>query len=155
MLLNSHRLTPNCSVDHMNWIRRLEKSQETFSFDERLRIWDLRAPKSPLVKEVVHTVGGGVWRHKWANPSASHFLLAAMHAGFAVGAVETNDLDPSNDRQAAPLVSYYRQTSELAYAAEGRTGLIARKQDRYKVAITAPIETRFFDQRELEEMGAE
>nr|VZI41203.1 unnamed protein product [Spirometra erinaceieuropaei] len=104
-----------CSVSSLP---HCEHIMSTGCFDERLRIWDLRAPKSPLVKEVVHTVGGGVWRHKWAKPSASHFLLAAMHAGFAVGAVETNDLDPSNDRQAAPLVSYYRQTTELAYGAD-------------------------------------
>ncbi|VDN09567.1 unnamed protein product [Dibothriocephalus latus] len=89
-----------------------------FDFDERLRLWDLRAPKSPLVKEVVHTTGGGVWRHKWNSPSASHFLLAAMHAGFAVGAWEPKDLDFSHDRQATPFVSYYRQTSELAYGAD-------------------------------------
>ncbi|VDL90111.1 unnamed protein product [Schistocephalus solidus] len=104
-----------CSVSSLP---NCEHIISTGCFDERLRIWDLRAPKSPLVKEVVHTTGGGVWRHKWANPSASHVLLAAMHAGFAVGAFEANVLDCSNDIQTAPLVSYYRQTSELAYGVD-------------------------------------
>ncbi|OON14907.1 WD domain, G-beta repeat protein, partial [Opisthorchis viverrini] len=62
----------------------------TGSYDECLRVWDLRmvrtsttgsvtAPSTPLSS---CTVGGGVWRHKW-SPSGDWILVAAMSAGFA------------------------------------------------------------------------
>ena len=55
----------------------------TGSYDEKARLWDLRAPARPVLAAAV-PAGGGVWRLKW-HPSDPALLLAAcMHGGFAV-----------------------------------------------------------------------
>lgn len=55
----------------------------TGSYDEKLRVWDMRVPEKPLVEKVLE-LGGGVWKLKW-NPHNKAFLTAAcMHNGFMI-----------------------------------------------------------------------
>jgi diphthamide biosynthesis protein 7 len=62
----------------------------TGSYDERIRIWDMRALSSGGASRPLHTlthsIGGGVWRLKWhPDPKWPLRLLAAgMHNGFHV-----------------------------------------------------------------------
>jgi diphthamide biosynthesis protein 7 len=52
------------------------------SYDSCVRLWDRRAPRAPLCKEL--DLGGGIWRLKW-HPARPHALLvAAMRSGFQV-----------------------------------------------------------------------
>ncbi|VUZ40757.1 unnamed protein product, partial [Hymenolepis diminuta] len=84
----------------------------TGCFDEKLRLWDLRKTSSESEEIVVlHSEGGGVWRHKW-SPSGHHVLMACMHAGFAVASV-TN----FGSGAALPIATatFYRPTEKLAY----------------------------------------
>jgi len=74
------------------------------SYDEYVRLWDLRSLKAPVS---TCAVGGGVWRLKW-HPSHPIIAVAAMHNGAHL-------LDISD--QAAPVVagaSYMRHGS-MAY----------------------------------------
>ena len=61
----------------------------TGSYDESLRIWDVRRMDAPVLK-VEHALGGGVWRVRWnVHPARQdHVLAAAMHNGFAVVSVD-------------------------------------------------------------------
>ena len=62
------------------------------SYDESVRLWDMRQLRSPLGE---HGCGGGVWRLKW-HPSRADVLLAAcMHAGFAVLKTAGGEVDES------------------------------------------------------------
>ncbi|PRW61418.1 diphthine methyltransferase-like protein [Chlorella sorokiniana] len=84
----------------------------TGSYDDRLRLWDVRSPKRPLQRAEVNT-GGGVWRAKW-HPSNPELLLAAcMYNGFAVlraAAAESGGLEI--------LESYEHASGSLSYGAD-------------------------------------
>jgi WD40 repeat protein len=56
----------------------------TGSYDESVRLWDVRWPAAPLATAAVGA-GGGVWRLAWRDPASPSLLLAAcMHASFAL-----------------------------------------------------------------------
>ena len=53
------------------------------SYDESIRLWDLRQPREPTCTAAA-PCGGGVWRMAW-HPTVPDTLLAAcMQGGFAV-----------------------------------------------------------------------
>jgi diphthine methyl ester acylhydrolase len=55
----------------------------TGSYDEHVRLWDMRALATPILTQKL-SCGGGVWRLAW-HPSEQDTLLAAcMQNGFAV-----------------------------------------------------------------------
>ena len=55
----------------------------TGSYDEFLRVWDMRSMMKP-VNEKSLNLGGGVWRLKY-HPNIPDIVLAAcMHNGFAI-----------------------------------------------------------------------
>lgn len=55
----------------------------TGSYDEKIRVWDMRNLCLPVLTRDV-CVGGGVWRVKWHPTDPTLLLSAAMHGGFAV-----------------------------------------------------------------------
>ena len=84
----------------------------TGSYDEFLRVWDLRSTLKPVSKYSI-SLGGGVWRIK-PHPSMPGLVLAAcMHNGFAVVQV--------GDETAVVAESYVKHES-LAYGADWQRG---------------------------------
>ncbi|EFN51390.1 hypothetical protein CHLNCDRAFT_141008 [Chlorella variabilis] len=59
----------------------------TGSYDDRLRLWDLRAPARPLLCAELDT-SGGVWRAKWHPADPGLLLVACMYRGFAAVRLE-------------------------------------------------------------------
>lgn len=84
----------------------------TGSYDEYLRVWDLRSLSKP-VNETSICLGGGVWRIKH-HPFIPGLLLAAcMHNGFAVVKIEG---------EKAEVVETYNKHGSLAYGADWQRG---------------------------------
>lgn len=80
----------------------------TGSYDEYLRVWDVRMLEKPVVEKVLG-LGGGVWKLKW-NPHDKAFLVAAcMHNGFMVVKVQGDEI---------LLVMEYKQHESLAYGVD-------------------------------------
>lgn len=94
----------------------------TGSYDETLRVWDIRAVSKP-VSETSVSLGGGVWRIKH-HPSLNGVVLAAcMHNGFAV-------VKASGDGKTEVMETYKKHES-LAYGADWYKG---KEQKRSIVA---------------------
>ena len=53
----------------------------TYSYDEHILLWDLRAMKRPVQEAAV---GGGVWRVKWHPTNPDLMATACMHNGFKI-----------------------------------------------------------------------
>eukprot|EP00622_Pseudochattonella_farcimen_P003684 FR738909.1.p1 GENE.FR738909.1~~FR738909.1.p1 ORF type:complete len:192 (-),score=5.44 FR738909.1:120-695(-) len=73
------------------------------SYDESVRMWDIRSLKTPIS---CTQVGGGVWRLKW-HPTRSLIGVAAMHGGAHLLNV-ANIADPC-------LVGSYLEHESMAY----------------------------------------
>jgi diphthamide biosynthesis protein 7 len=77
----------------------------TGSYDEHIRVWDMRSLGKPLVDRSLG-LGGGVWKLKW-SPFDKRFIAAAcMHNGFYIVKLEGCDID---------TVAEYKNHGSLAY----------------------------------------
>ena len=79
------------------------------SYDENLRVWDLRNMRNPLSE---WHLGGGVWRLQW-NPSVMdskgwQILCCCMHNGFQA----------VTEGQEAPTLVYHGPHTSLAYGGD-------------------------------------
>lgn len=83
----------------------------TGSYDDRLRLWDLRAPQRPVQLAEVN-MGGGVWRTKWHPTDARLLLAACMYNGFAVLRVDGTSQDLSI------AATYEHKPGALSYGAD-------------------------------------
>ncbi|OVA19857.1 WD40 repeat [Macleaya cordata] len=89
----------------------------TGSYDEHLRIWDVRSIAKP-VNESSICLGGGVWRIK-QHPSIPDLILAAcMHNGFAVVRIKG---------EKAEVAESYSKHNSLAYGADWQRGRLCKK----------------------------
>lgn len=80
----------------------------TGSYDENLRVWDVRSISRP-VNETSLGLGGGVWRIKH-HPFVPGLVLAAcMHNGFAIVKIKGNE---------AEVIETYSKHESLAYGAD-------------------------------------
>ncbi|KAH9330716.1 hypothetical protein KI387_002824 [Taxus chinensis] len=85
-----------------------ENSIITGSYDECLRLWDLRLMDRPVMQESVG-LGGGVWKLKF-HPSIGNLVLAAcMHNGFAIVRLDNDGMK---------IVEEYKGHDSLAYGAD-------------------------------------
>jgi len=100
--IKSNKNTHNMGVTSMVCPKNSENSLWTGSYDENLRLWDIRNIKYEM-KTV--NVGGGVWRIKLNPNDEDVVLVAAMHDGFKV--VQKGD-----------IVHEYREHESLAYGAD-------------------------------------
>lgn len=84
----------------------------TGSYDEFLRVWDVRSTSKPVCERSL-CLGGGVWRIKY-HPYMSNFVLAAcMHNGFAIASIEEQNVH---------VVEKYCKHESLAYGADWQKG---------------------------------
>ncbi|KAI3866572.1 hypothetical protein MKX03_023784 [Papaver bracteatum] len=104
----------------------------TGSYDEHLRIWDVRSISKP-VNESSICLGGGVWRLK-QHPSIPSLVLAAcMHNGFAVVRVEG---------EKAEVLETCTNHKSLAYGADWQRGPLSKK---YEIERPVAATCSFYD----------
>ncbi|KAK6151557.1 hypothetical protein DH2020_014192 [Rehmannia glutinosa] len=84
----------------------------TGSYDECLRVWDVRSTSKP-VNESSICLGGGVWRIKHHPSIQGLVLTACMHNGFAIVKFEGDQAD---------VVETYEKHGSLAYGADWQRG---------------------------------
>ncbi|KAG0567871.1 hypothetical protein KC19_7G168300 [Ceratodon purpureus] len=89
-----------------------EHSLITGSYDENLRLWDMRMGIRPVMK-LETGLGGGVWRLKWHPLDRGLILAACMHNGFVLVRV---------DGEAMEVVEKYEGHESLAYGADWYQG---------------------------------
>lgn len=80
----------------------------TGSYDEFLRVWDMRFMAKPVNEKLIN-LGGGVWRMKYHPSIADVVLAACMHNGFAIVKVGSGD---------ATVMETYCKHESLAYGAD-------------------------------------
>ncbi|KAK7265010.1 hypothetical protein RJT34_32626 [Clitoria ternatea] len=107
-----------CSKVHKMGVCCIEKSPHdsnmllTGSYDEFLRVWDLRSISKPL-NETSISLGGGVWRVKHHPFIPGLVLAACMHNGFAIVGIKGDK---------AQVLETYKQHDSLAYGADWQKG---------------------------------
>ncbi|XP_068642720.1 uncharacterized protein [Aristolochia californica] len=88
----------------------------TGSYDEFLRLWDVRSPHKPINENSI-SLGGGVWRIKHHPFMPNVVLAACMHNGFAVVDISSGNF---------VVKEAYKKHESLAYGADWqRGGLVA------------------------------
>ncbi|GAM29005.1 hypothetical protein SAMD00019534_121810 [Acytostelium subglobosum LB1] len=91
----------------------LENIVAVGSYDERLRIFDLRQLRAPL--STTHSLGSGVWRVKW-HPSSQHqnqLVTACMGGGFHIIEYTENNFTQPTIKQ-----SYMGPHQSIAYGVD-------------------------------------
>ncbi|XP_051115052.1 uncharacterized protein LOC127240417 [Andrographis paniculata] len=84
----------------------------TGSYDEHLRIWDVRSMSKPVVESSI-CLGGGIWRIKHHPSRTGRALAACMHNGFAIVRFESDKIE---------VVETYNKHGSLAYGADWQRG---------------------------------
>ncbi|GFP88097.1 diphthamide biosynthesis protein 7 homolog [Phtheirospermum japonicum] len=84
----------------------------TGSYDECLRVWDVRSTSKPVSESSI-CLGGGVWRVKH-HPSVQGLVLTAcMHNGFAIVRYEGDRVE---------VIETYNKHGSLAYGVDWQRG---------------------------------
>lgn len=91
---------------------QVEHSLITGSYDENLRLWDMRMGARPVMK-LEMGLGGGVWRLKWHPWDQGLVLAACMHNGFVVVKVAGDVMEVAEE---------YKEHESLAYGADWYQG---------------------------------
>ncbi|EFJ38328.1 hypothetical protein SELMODRAFT_75309 [Selaginella moellendorffii] len=103
----SHEMGVCCVQSNPLW----ENVVATGSYDERLRLWDVRMAHRPFATHKIG-LGGGVWRLKWHPVDKGTLVAACMHSGFAIVAVdEQRDVGVG-------VVKEYKEHKSLAYGVD-------------------------------------
>ena len=106
--VRSNRRSHSMGVTSMLCDSQDENRLWTGSYDEQVRVWDVRNSRQEVDSLAV---GGGVWRIKQSPTSPDQLLLATMHDGFKI----VRDLS---------VVAEYREHDSLAYGADWVSGLV-------------------------------
>ena len=107
------------------------------SYDNKVRLFDVRKPITPLAQA---DVGGGAWRVKW-HPSASRkddLLVACMHDGFKIvkfGNLQTNTT--SNQGVGWELVKRFDAHKSLAYGVDWSYDVLTGQGDDQTLIASA------------------
>lgn len=105
------------------------------SYDEGIRIWDLRQMNRPLLKSKLDSCGGGVWRMKWHPKCPEKLLVGAMHGGCRILEIpslsphtfssnSTSDLQ-EKDEYKIKIAKSFTLHESMAYGADWLTNNIA------------------------------
>lgn len=97
----------------------------TGSYDEHLRLWDIRSISRPINESSI-CLGGGVWRIKHHPSIPGLVLTACMHNGFAV--VKTNG-------EKAEIIETYEKHGSLAYGADWQSGELYAGEKRKNAVV--------------------
>ncbi|KAF9668411.1 hypothetical protein SADUNF_Sadunf14G0000700 [Salix dunnii] len=97
----------------------------TGSYDEYLRLWDVRSISKP-VNETSVCLGGGVWRVKHHPYVPGVVLAACMHNGFAVVKI---------DEEKGEVMETYTKHGSLAYGADWQRGNLSQKVKQYSSVV--------------------
>ncbi|WCJ38287.1 Transducin/WD40 repeat-like superfamily protein [Euphorbia peplus] len=98
----------------------------TGSYDEYLRVWDVRSISKPVNETSVH-LGGGVWRLKHHPYVPGIILAACMHNGFAVVKIEED--------HKGEVIETYSQHGSLAYGADWQRKKLLQGNKQNKTAV--------------------
>lgn len=104
----------------------------TGSYDEFLRVWDVRSTVKP-VNEKSLNLGGGVWRIKYHPSIADVVLAACMHNGFAIVKLGTGD---------GTVMETYCKHGSLAYGADWQRSEAAEHNRNSSVVATCSFYDR-------------
>lgn len=104
----AHRMGVCCISQHLANTNILL----TGSYDEFLRVWDVRSTSRPVCEKSL-CLGGGVWRIKHHPCKSNLVLTACMHNGFAIVRIEDGDIQ---------VVESYCKHESLAYGADWQRG---------------------------------
>lgn len=77
----------------------------TGSYDENLRLWDMRMIHKPLTR-VELGLGGGVWRLRWHPLDKGLVLAACMHSGFSILRVDGDVVEVAEEYKAHESLAY-------------------------------------------------
>jgi len=107
----------DAGVTALSYHPKLEHIFAVGSYDECLRIMDMRKLAEPLAKI---NVGGGVWRAKWHPTDTSRILVGAMHAGCRVVRADCGlDHDHFGDNQhEIQITKSFTEHKSMAYGAD-------------------------------------
>ncbi|XP_015581537.1 diphthine methyltransferase homolog isoform X2 [Ricinus communis] len=98
----------------------------TGSYDEHLRIWDVRSMSKPVNETSVH-LGGGVWRLKFHPYVPGLVLAACMHNGFAIVKIK---------EEKGEVIETYSKHGSLAYGADWQRKEFSQ-EDKQKSTLVA------------------
>ncbi|RCV34455.1 hypothetical protein SETIT_7G160800v2 [Setaria italica] len=104
----------------------------TGSYDEFLRVWDMRLMAKPVNEKSIN-LGGGVWRMKYHPSIADVVLAACMHNGFAIVKVGSGD---------ATVMETYCKHESLAYGADWQKNEEAEQNGNSSVVATCSFYDR-------------
>ncbi|CAN1231207.1 Diphthine methyltransferase homolog [Linum perenne] len=97
----------------------------TGSYDEYLRLWDVRSISKP-VNQVSACLGGGVWRLKHHPFLPDVIIAACMHNGFAI--VKINE-------EGVEVLETYDKHESLAYGADWQRGGFHEEDSEKRAAV--------------------
>ncbi|KAL3724384.1 hypothetical protein ACJRO7_029541 [Eucalyptus globulus] len=104
----------------------------TGSYDEHIRVWDIRSISKPVNQSSI-CFGGGVWRIKQHPHVPSVVLAACMHDGFAL--VDLRG-------EAIKIAETYNRHSSLAYGADWQKGTSKERKRENMVIATCSFYDR-------------
>ena len=111
------RRTHGAGVTHVSPSPHDSNVVLTGSYDECIRLWDIRQPSRPVLRSDAPELrtGGGVWRLKWHPQNSRVVLCALMYEGFSVAQVDTASATMT-------LSGFYSEHGKnaLAYGADWR-----------------------------------
>ena len=100
----------------ISWHPELEFLVATGSYDERVRLWDERTMRRPLVET---NCGGGVWRLRWGPPGedgrVSSLAAACMHGGCRVLQLTEPVSEVAGAGYLLPVTHTFAEHKSLAY----------------------------------------
>ncbi|CAH9072133.1 unnamed protein product [Cuscuta europaea] len=97
----------------------------TGSYDEHLRIWDVRSMSRPICQRSI-SLGGGVWRIKFHPTTPDLVLIACMHNGFSV--VDVKGDEPK-------VIETYKEHASLAYGADWQKGSLCIEGEKTNAVV--------------------
>ena len=132
------------------------------SYDEGVRVWDIRCMKSnsstsgggywcgqPKKLAKIDSCGGGIWRLKWHPHDPAKILVGAMHGGCRV--LHVPALQQSNDsnehNETINIISKFTAHESMAYGADWLVASDPHEENEVKAGTDIAASCSFYDQK--------